>query len=91
MTTVNPTQPAQALRSTRRTCHQLGVCQNPHRSCLGGPCLYVSVPKRLAPSVVDGPYQPSLRSRSERISRIVLLGACISCVIVVLLQISGYL
>jgi len=70
MSTINSTQPLAELRNhPRRSCHQLGICQNPHSTCQGEchlPALIkLGQPKplpTLAPGVLDGPYR---RHRTE--------------------------
>ncbi|MEO8118728.1 MAG: hypothetical protein ABI606_05320 [Rhodoferax sp.] len=91
MTTVNPTQPMQALRNNqpKRTCQQLGVCLHPDRAC-PGVCIQAAALQRLAPGVVDGPYT-SHPSRGERVHRLIVLGACLIAVVVVLVEIARVL
>jgi hypothetical protein len=94
MTTVNPTQPMQALRNDqpKRTCHELGVCLHPERACQGV-CIQAAALQRLAPGVVDGPYtsRPSRRKRRERLERALMLGVCLLAVVVVLVEIARVL
>lgn len=89
MTTVNPTPPLRALRNSQvpRSCHELGVCLHPARACTGRCLLPMPL---LAPGVVDGPHLPR-PSRGERLSRALMLGACLVAVVVVLVQIAGLL
>jgi hypothetical protein len=70
-----------------RTCHQMGVCLYPQASCVGQ-CQQALAMQRLAPGVVDGPYHPK-RSRSDRLSRTLMLLACLLAVVVVLVQIAA--
>ena len=61
---IAPTQPLQSLQTLRshylpRTCHQMGVCMHPSRSCTGT-CEQAIAMKPLAPGVLDGPYPREL-------------------------------
>ena len=80
-------------RPRLHSCQQLGVCQSPNASCKHHCALddcAIESYTPFAPGVVDGPYYPR-PSRGERLSRAVVLVACLLTAVVVLMQIAGYL
>lgn len=72
MTTVNPTKPA-------RTCHELGVCLHPDRTC-ASVCIQAAAMQRLAPGVVDGPYHSRLSVRDHALNLALLLSGPVALV-----------